>query len=104
MEEYLYVLCEKTQFELILYTKSHFRSDVHVLKSYVILMNRTPGRHRFGVKMCGKLERQSFITLSRRELYALQSNHAKCRGGGGAVFLGLNFPVFYEHISEKRAY
>ena len=28
--------------------------------------------------------------VSRRELCALQSNRAKCRGGGGPVFLGLS--------------
>ena len=36
---------------------SHFRSDVHVQK-VMYLQNRTPGRHKFGVKMCGKLERK----------------------------------------------
>ena len=54
---------------------SHFRSDVHVQK-ITYIQNRTPAN------------------VSRRELCALQSNRAKCRGGGGGllgppVFLGL---------------
>ena len=58
---------------------SHFRSDVHVQK----LRNfRTvpPGVTNLVSKCAGNLKEKSHKVL-RRELCALQSNHAKCRGG-----------------------
>ena len=88
---------KKPHFALILYTKSHFGAIFGPTCMYKKLRNfRTvsPGVTNLVSKCAGKLERKK-VKVSRRELCALQSNRAKCRGGGGPfrppgpVFLGL---------------
>ena len=79
--------CEKNQFALILYTKSHFGAIFGPTCMYKKLRNfRTvpPGVTNLVSKCAGNLKEKSH-KVSRRELCALQSNHAKCRGGGGLL-------------------
>ena len=76
--------CEKTQFALILYTKSRFGAIFGPTCMYKKLRNfRTvpPGVTNLVSKCAGNLKEKSH-KVSRRELCALQSNRAKCRGGG----------------------
>ena len=77
--------------------KSHFGAIFGPTCMYKKLRNfRTipPGVTNLVSKCAGNLKEKSH-KVSRRELCALQSNRAKCRGGGGAflapppVFLGL---------------
>ena len=75
---------EKNQFALILYTKSHFGAIFGPTCMYKKLRNfRTvpPGVTNLVSKSAGNLKEKSH-KVSRRKLCALQSNRAKCRGGG----------------------
>ena len=75
---------KKTQFALILYTKSHFGAIFGPMCMYKKLRNFrtvTPGVTNLVSKCAGNLKEKSH-KVSRRELCALQSNRAKCRGGG----------------------
>ena len=78
-------------------------SNVHVHMKWIennLKQNRTPGRHKFGVKdFKWKLERKIVMKLSRCKSFAqLQSNRAKCRGGG---LLGQD-PVFNWGLEQVR--
>ena len=73
----------KTQFALILYTKSHFGAIFDPTCMYKKLRNfRTvpPGVTNLVSKFAGNSKEKSH-KVSRQELCALQSNRAKCRGG-----------------------
>ena len=88
---------KKTQFALILYTKSHFGAifgqRAYMYKKLRNFRTVPPGVTNLVSKCAGNLKEKSH-KVSRRELCALQSNRAKCRGGASSsiappVFLGL---------------
>ena len=74
---------KKTQFALILYTKSHFGAifgPTCMCKKLRNFRTVPPGVTNLVSKCAGNLKEKSH-KVSRRELCALQSNRAKCRGG-----------------------
>ena len=60
---------------------SHFRSDVHVQKSYVT-SEPYPRASQIWCQNVRETWKKKSHKVSRRELFALQSNCAKCRGLG----------------------
>ena len=81
---YLYELSEKTQFALILYTKSHFGAIFGPTCMYTMLRNFgtvPPAVTNLVSKYAGN-SKEKCHKVSRQELRALPSNRAICRGGG----------------------
>ena len=74
---------KKTQFALILYTKSHFGAifgPTCMYKKWRNFRTVPPGVTNLVSKCAGNSKERSH-KVSRRELCALQSNRAKCQGG-----------------------
>ena len=73
----------KTQFALILYTKSHFGAIFGPTCMYTMLRNfgTVPPAVTNLVSKCAGNSKENCHKVSRRELCALPSNRAICRGG-----------------------
>ena len=83
MHIYMYEVSEKTQFALILYTKSHFGAIFGQTCMYTMLRNfgAVPPAVTNLVSKCAGNAKENCHKVSRRELRALPSNRAICRGG-----------------------
>ena len=84
MHIYMFKLSEKTKFALILYTKSHFGAIFGPTCMYTMLCNfgTVPPAVTNLVSKCAGNSKENCHKVSRRELRALPSNRAICRGGG----------------------
>ena len=78
---------KKTQFALILYTKSHFGAIFGPTCMYTMLHNfgTVPPAVTNLVSKCAGNSKENCHKVSRRELRALPSNRAIRRGGGGIM-------------------
>ena len=76
-------LSEKTQFALILYTKSDFGAIFGPTCMYTMLRNfgTVPPAVTNLVSKCAGNSKENCHKVSRQELRALPSNRAICRGG-----------------------